>query len=52
LADLQGDEDQAFRKIKLRAMDVQGKTVLTNFWGMNFTTDKLRSLVKYVLKIF
>jgi len=46
LADLQGDEDQAFRKIKLRAMDVQGKTVLTNFWGMNFTTDKLRSLVK------
>jgi small subunit ribosomal protein S3Ae len=46
LADLQGDEDQAFRKIKLRGMDVQGKTVLTNFWGMNFTTDKLRSLVK------
>jgi len=46
LADLQGDEDQAHRKIKLRAMDVQGKTVLTNFWGMNFTTDKLRSLVR------
>jgi len=46
LADLQGDEDQSFRKIKLRAMDVQGKTVLTNFWGMNFTTDKLRSLVR------
>lgn len=46
LADLQGDEDQSYRKIKLRAMDVQGKTVLTNFWGMNFTTDKLRSLVR------
>ncbi|PPD77826.1 hypothetical protein GOBAR_DD25246 [Gossypium barbadense] len=47
LADLQGgDEDHAFRKIRLRAEDVQGKNVLTNFWGMNFTTDKLRSLVR------
>lgn len=77
LADLQGDEDHAFRKIRLRAEDVQGRNVLTNFWvwcvhyffcylyfpynfyfcvwlviplqqwqGMDFTTDKLRSLVK------
>ncbi|TVU48044.1 hypothetical protein EJB05_07666 [Eragrostis curvula] len=46
LADLQSDEDQAYRKIRLRAEDVQGKNVLTNFWGMDFTTDKLRSLVK------
>ncbi|KAJ3673163.1 hypothetical protein LUZ60_006537 [Juncus effusus] len=47
LAELQGgDEDQAFRKIRLRAEDVQGKNVLTNFWGMDFTTDKLRSLVR------
>uniref|UniRef100_A0A0D6R8U1 Small ribosomal subunit protein eS1 n=1 Tax=Araucaria cunninghamii TaxID=56994 RepID=A0A0D6R8U1_ARACU len=46
LADLQGDEDQAYRKIKLRAEDVQGRNVLTNFWGMDFTTDKLRSLVR------
>ncbi|KAJ6689351.1 hypothetical protein OIU85_005724 [Salix viminalis] len=46
LADLQGDEDNAYRKIRLRAEDVQGRNVLTNFWGMNFTTDKLRSLVK------
>jgi len=46
LADLQKDEDHAFRKIRLRAEDVQGKNVLTNFWGMDFTTDKLRSLVK------
>ncbi|GLJ30971.1 hypothetical protein SUGI_0618290 [Cryptomeria japonica] len=46
LADLQNDEDQAYRKIKLRAEDVQGRNVLTNFWGMDFTTDKLRSLVR------
>ncbi|EER99660.1 hypothetical protein BDA96_02G381900 [Sorghum bicolor] len=46
LADLQSDEDQAYRKIRLRAEDVQGRNVLTNFWGMSFTTDKLRSLVK------
>ena len=46
LADLQGDEDHAFKKIRLRAEDVQGKNVLTNFWGMDFTTDKLRSLVR------
>eukprot|EP01089_Gocevia_fonbrunei_P019745 TRINITY_DN708_c0_g1_i2.p1 TRINITY_DN708_c0_g1~~TRINITY_DN708_c0_g1_i2.p1 ORF type:complete len:276 (-),score=67.87 TRINITY_DN708_c0_g1_i2:70-849(-) len=46
LADLQKDEDQAHRKIKLRVEDVQGKYCLTNFYGMDFTTDKLRSLVR------
>ncbi|XP_055802449.1 40S ribosomal protein S3a-like [Solanum dulcamara] len=46
LADLQNDEDHSFRKIRLRAEDVQGRNVLTNFHGMDFTTDKLRSLVK------
>ena len=46
LGDLNKDEDQAFRKIKLRCEDVQNNTCLTNFHGMNFTTDKLRSLVK------
>ena len=34
LADLQSDEDQAYRKIRLRAEDVQGRNVLTNFWVM------------------
>ncbi|CAO2837056.1 unnamed protein product [Amaranthus hypochondriacus] len=46
LADLQNDEDQSFRKVRLRVEDVQGRNVLTNFWGMDFTTDKLRSLVR------
>ncbi|RRT77083.1 hypothetical protein B296_00016702 [Ensete ventricosum] len=35
LADLQNDEDQAHRKIRLRSEDVQGKNVLTNFWVCN-----------------
>ncbi|XP_057963355.1 small ribosomal subunit protein eS1z [Malania oleifera] len=47
LADINdNDEDQSYRKIRLRAEDVQGRNVLTNFWGMDFTTDKLRSLVR------
>eukprot|EP00803_Ostreobium_quekettii_P009574 evm.model.scf_1017.5 EVM.evm.TU.scf_1017.5 scf_1017:34794-47123(+) len=46
LADLQENEDNSYRKFRLRVEDVQGKNCLTNFWGMNFTTDKLRSLVR------
>ena len=46
LADLQKDEDHAFRKIKLRVDEVQGKACLTNFHGLDFTSDKLRSLVR------
>jgi len=46
LADLNKDEDQAYRIIKLRIEDIQGKHCLTNFHGMNFTTDKLKSLVR------
>jgi len=46
LADLSKDEEQAFRKIKLRIDEVQGKNCLTNFHGMDFTSDKLRSLVR------
>ncbi|TFY80870.1 hypothetical protein EWM64_g3137 [Hericium alpestre] len=46
LGDLNKDEEQSFRKIKLRIDEVQGKTCLTNFHGMSFTSDKLRSLVR------
>jgi len=46
LADLQRDEEHAFRKIKLKCEQVQGKNCLTDFYGMEFTSDKLRSLVK------
>jgi len=48
LADLQSDNDaeRSFRKFKLISEDVQGHNVLTNFHGMNLTTDKLRSMVK------
>lgn len=31
-AELQGDDEHAFRKIRLRDEDVQGRNVLTNFW--------------------
>ena len=46
LGDLNKDEEQSFRKIKLKVEDVQGKNCLTNFHGMSFTSDKLRSLVR------
>lgn len=46
LADLNNDEQQSFRKMKFRCEDVQGSTVMTNFYGMSFTRDKLCSLIK------
>jgi len=46
LGDLNNNEDDAYRKMRLRVEDVQGHNALCNFWGMDFTTDKLRSLVR------
>merc|ERR1712113_667837 len=46
MADLKENEEEAHRLVKLRAEDVQDRRVLTNFYGIQLTTDKLRSLVK------
>jgi small subunit ribosomal protein S3Ae len=47
LGDLKPDkEDEAFRKFTLKVEDVQGFNCLTQFHGMDLTTDKLRSLVR------
>jgi len=46
LADLNKNEEYSFRKIKLRVDEISGKNCLTNFYGMDFTSDKLRSMVR------
>ena len=49
LADLQdgkGDHDEPYRNIKLKVHDVQGRSMLTQFHGMNLTADKYRALVR------
>jgi small subunit ribosomal protein S3Ae len=46
LADLNNDEDQAYKKIRLCIDDIQGRNCLTDFHGMELTRDKECSLIK------
>eukprot|EP00026_Physarum_polycephalum_P015174 Phypoly_transcript_15798.p1 GENE.Phypoly_transcript_15798~~Phypoly_transcript_15798.p1 ORF type:complete len:265 (+),score=55.53 Phypoly_transcript_15798:47-841(+) len=46
LGDLNKNESQAWCKIKLRVDDVNGRNCLTNFHGMEMTSDKHRSLIR------
>ncbi|CAE7526139.1 RPS3A [Symbiodinium sp. KB8] len=46
LADLNNDEDQASKKVRLCIEEVQGRSCLTDFHGMTLTRDKICSLIK------
>merc|ERR1719198_2424094 len=46
LADLNNDEDQGFKKVRLCIEDVQGRNCLTDFHGMTLTRDKQCSLIR------
>jgi len=46
LADLNNDEDQSFRKVRLCVEEVQGRNCLTDFHGMSLTRDKQHSLLR------
>jgi len=46
LADLNVDEDQSFKKVKLCIEEVQGRNCLTDFHGMTLTRDKLQGLIR------
>jgi len=39
-------EDDAYRKFKLKIEEVQGTNCLSQFYGMDLSSDKLRSLVR------
>merc|ERR1711957_664942 len=46
LADLNNDDDQAFKKVKLCIEEVQGKNCLTDFHAYELTRDKQQMLIR------
>ncbi|KAG8341248.1 putative Ribosomal S3Ae family [Trypanosoma vivax] len=48
LADLNKtqDEDDAYRKVKLIVQEVQGRNLLTQFYGMDMTSDRIYNLLR------
>jgi len=46
LADLENNEELAYRKMKFRVDEVDGRRCLADFHGMDLTNDRLRSLVR------
>merc|ERR1719454_2407742 len=46
LADLNNDDDHAFKKVKLCIEEVQGRNCLTDFHAMSLTRDKECSLIR------
>jgi len=46
LADLNQDEDNSFKKIRLCVEEVQGRNCLTDFHGLSLTRDKECSLIR------
>merc|ERR1711939_1272777 len=46
LADLNNDDGQGYRKIKLEIQEVQGRNCLADFHGMDLTRDKQMQLVR------
>merc|ERR1719299_196773 len=46
LADLNSDEDQSYKKIRLCIDEVQGRNCLTDFHGLSLTRDKECALIK------
>jgi len=46
LADLNHDDDQSYKKVRLCIEDVQGRNCLTDFHGLELTRDKQCSLIR------
>jgi len=46
LADLNNDDDQSYKKVRLCIEEVQGRNCLTDFHGLSLTRDKLCSLIR------